>query len=432
MYFFLKKDKPSIDERLMYLIDDNDDFELCDNIYSFIVEKYNNNFDIKSCEPHEQVVVLVWHASGIIGNGGFEYLFEGEFQGDPYFELTIDAFQKISVNKAVTAFNKAFQYFPNNKPPKSISKRMDLYQNVPESERDKINSEFWSVCNPRSDELESKLAAFIRQNRYKFGYQDSSERVLEIKKKHEASKPLENKIIKAIETKDYLNLKSLLDVKKDLVNAPGNAKVKNLWGKDEFEVMLPIQYAVYQNDIKAVEILISYDVNMEVNDQYKNTVLHDATMNGFTDIVLILINHDVGINLKNSNGITPLMVAARNDRLDCVKVLLESGADPKVLDEDGANCLYNIRRTKIAEILIESGAEVNNVAIDGDTPLHVACINKFVDLSVYFISKGADLKVKNKEGKTPIDIAKENGIYGELKNQSNKANSADAKSRAAD
>lgn len=55
--------------------------------------------------------------------------------------------------------------------------------------------------------------------------------------------------------------------------------------------------------------------------------------------------------------------------------------------------------------LLASGASVNARGLDDDTPLHDASSNGHVRLVKLLVEKGADINVKNKRGKTPLDVA---------------------------
>jgi ankyrin repeat protein len=77
----------------------------------------------------------------------------------------------------------------------------------------------------------------------------------------------------------------------------------------------------------------------------------------------------------DSGGLTPLLYAARENCLACVKVLLDSGADINLPDPDGVSpLLVAIMNANwdVAQHLITAGADVNQWDIFGETPLFIA------------------------------------------------------------
>jgi hypothetical protein len=141
-----------------------DDFELCNELFKLMINHYGEDFDVSKCKEKDKPVILVWHASGIIGNGGFQYLFEGNFEGDPYFAMTSAAFKTIKASKCAESVEEALKLFPDCKPPQDINKRLKIYQAVPETKREGIDKKFFS----ESSEVKALLANYIRENRAEF------------------------------------------------------------------------------------------------------------------------------------------------------------------------------------------------------------------------------------------------------------------------
>jgi Domain of unknown function (DUF4375) len=138
------------------------DSALCSKLYTRLVEHYGgDDLDVSSCADAHQLVILTWQATGIIDNGGFRYLFEGYFKGDPYFERTAAAFKSINASRCAEAFQEALGLFRNSMPPKDLDVREKIYLSKSESQRDAIDSKFWSA----SKNIRKFLASFIRENR---------------------------------------------------------------------------------------------------------------------------------------------------------------------------------------------------------------------------------------------------------------------------
>ena len=99
---------------LKLLLAEPDNFELCNGLFTRIVEYHGDDIDASAVSEDERVVLLVWHVSGIIGNGGFRYLFEGNLKGDPHFALTAEAFRVTGCKKASTTVVTIRSYSRNS------------------------------------------------------------------------------------------------------------------------------------------------------------------------------------------------------------------------------------------------------------------------------------------------------------------------------
>lgn len=113
-------------EKVMNIVVDDD---LCSKLFDFMLKHYGERLRVSECKEKDQVVILVCHASGIIENGGFQYLFEGNFKGDPDFARTAAAYRTIKATKCADAFMQALALFPGSRPPIDVEKRLNLYQN---------------------------------------------------------------------------------------------------------------------------------------------------------------------------------------------------------------------------------------------------------------------------------------------------------------
>lgn len=65
--------------------------------------------------------------------------------------------------------------------------------------------------------------------------------------------------------------------------------------------------------------------------------------------------------------------------------------------------------SNIVEYLLECGANVDAIDVEGDTPLHDACKLDHVECVKLLVEAGASTSIKNKMGQTPYDLAKSVG-----------------------
>lgn len=144
------------------------DFELCDSAYLAVVDHYRGAPVANKLSTAHRAVLLTWHAMGIIDNGGFQYLFEGDFEGDPGFTLTAQAFEEIGCSSAAEAVRNAIALFPNGKVIPNIDKRLKHFQSTSQEERDQINRKFWKASDVGKGEICVRLAEYIRNHPSKF------------------------------------------------------------------------------------------------------------------------------------------------------------------------------------------------------------------------------------------------------------------------
>ena len=112
---------------------------------------------------------------------------------------------------------------------------------------------------------------------------------------------------------------------------------------------------------------------------------------------------------------SPFWEAVRDNDIEKARALIEEGAD---LNERGGyylatpliNAIWN-NSFEMAKLLIESGANLNLIDFDGLTPLMHAVLDKEkAPIAKLLIQSGCDTSVMGENGKTALDVARENGV----------------------
>ncbi len=103
------------------------DFDLCNEVFKRIDSHHPRDTRLKEFSRPERVVLCVWNCHGIIGNGGFRYLLEATYVGDPRLKYAYQAFDILGCKPAFDAFRRTFSVFPDGFPPADIDKRMKIY-----------------------------------------------------------------------------------------------------------------------------------------------------------------------------------------------------------------------------------------------------------------------------------------------------------------
>ena len=132
----------------------------------------------------------------------------------------------------------------------------------------------------------------------------------------------------------------------------------------------------------------------------------------------------VGKGRLNSQGMTPFIYASRTADIALMELFLELGADPMLVNADGATALMAAAGVGVIavgeeagtveevnraiELLVELGIDVNVVDKNKETAMHGAAYRSFPETATLLAKLGADPEIwnaKNKLGWTPHMIA---------------------------
>jgi len=232
---------------------------------------------------------------------------------------------------------------------------------------------------------------------------------------------------------------------------------------------LILEAVKYGNDdsIDIVKLLIEYGADVNTDDSYGNYLLMfahhninifklllengaDINQNGrhgsvLTDYIYengdslsfehikFLIDSGADVNFQEEANVTdetPLIQAISSGgskRLELIKFLLDNGANNFEASREGdgykaIHVAFYIHREnevyQIVKLLVDAGANVNaptseyDYEIDDlhrDTPLTLAIKNEYISVVNFLLENGADIYIKNYQGKDSLTLAIENG-----------------------
>ncbi|MCA7010493.1 ankyrin repeat domain-containing protein [Wolbachia endosymbiont of Tribolium confusum] len=192
-----------------------------------------------------------------------------------------------------------------------------------------------------------------------------------------------------------------LDVVKYLVERGANVNALTADGRT------PLDLAAQKNRVNVIEFLKKAQLDL---DKELLTAVQDGDLNKVEG----LANQGAGLNTKGSNDWTLLHFAASSNKFDIVKFLLDKNANIKAKDVYGNTPLHVAAqydsKLEIVEFLLDKNASgINDVNNNGSTPLHVAIQGNKSSTVKFLLNKGASIQVKDKDGKTPLDLAKQEG-----------------------
>ena len=138
------------------------------------------------------------------------------------------------------------------------------------------------------------------------------------------------------------------------------------------------------------------------------TALHYLAVENQIDAVRTLVTRGANVNTLSDVGGTPLSEAASLGYVDLVKYLLSVGARLKVDGQHEPTIHEAVRSGKpeLVKLILEAGAEVNEIASPDETPLHVAAEeDENTEIVRILVTAGADLQARHIFDETPLAVA---------------------------
>lgn len=139
--------------------------------------------------------------------------------------------------------------------------------------------------------------------------------------------------------------------------------------------------------------------------------IRSEIQDGNFEIVKAILS-EFGIDATDGDGRTTLINAVIENRLDFVVWLVENGANVNVQDRNGFSALHFTGQNRLVEIskfLLESGADPDLVDAHGNPPLWTAVFNsKMPDddqgVVVNLMKFGANPNLKNRHGRSVAEL----------------------------
>ena len=128
--------------------------------------------------------------------------------------------------------------------------------------------------------------------------------------------------------------------------------------------------------------------------------LINASQHGHSEVVRVLLEYGADPNIVDRHGYTPLKWASQGGYVDVVLLLLEHGAGIKVYGPLSALHSASMGgNVAVIRVLLENGADVNAGGDNGETPLHVADNG---EVTRVLLECGAHLDARDDTDGTPL------------------------------
>ena len=150
---------------------------------------------------------------------------------------------------------------------------------------------------------------------------------------------------------------------------------------------------------------------VHATDTQGRTALDWATARAQLSDMRLLIKHNSNVNTMDVRGRTTILHAVDSHNNEAVRILLEAGADPNPKVPEG---LFRSSPLKAAsfgglaemvKLLLEFDADIDAYSPEGQTALHAAVISQNVECADILLEAGASLEDVARNGGTPLTLA---------------------------
>lgn len=183
----------------------------------------------------------------------------------------------------------------------------------------------------------------------------------------------------------------------------------------------PLLVAADGGHLESLRLLLKHGANVRAQNFYGHTALATASCKGYTALVEEILTHKEGrltIEVAGNFARTPLLLAAGELHVEAYLLLRAYGANEGVRDTEGKTPLHracmrifeDIRSIVAAILGSEAGRSMVDVADDSlGTPLMYAARGGNVAAARLLLVNGANVARRNKEGRSALAMACEQG-----------------------
>jgi len=175
-----------------------------------------------------------------------------------------------------------------------------------------------------------------------------------------------------------------------------------------------LDWALSKSDVGAIHLLLEYGANVNHHEsEFGLTPLILAVLNGRVETLRLLLQHNAEVDGKDNKGRTALYRALSNNNVGAIRLLLEYGAIVNQHESEfGSTPLIQAVQTghvDIVRLLLQHNADVEAADLEGDRALHWALYDGNLEMVRVLLERGADVHALAGFNQTPLKIALKDG-----------------------
>ncbi len=174
-------------------------------------------------------------------------------------------------------------------------------------------------------------------------------------------------------------------------------------------------YFIYKNNIKEIEMILSTDVDVNMVDKDGNSLLHYAAKYDRKEILKLLLNQEnINLNIKNNNLQTPLHFAAKYNREYIAKILIFKGANYSLKDKYSRTPIFYSTSIDFTKYLLRFNSDLFIEDINGNNLALYSIETDNYEKALFLIKNGIDGSQTNDYGRNLLHICKKSNYIEEF------------------
>ena len=161
---------------------------------------------------------------------------------------------------------------------------------------------------------------------------------------------------------------------------------------------------VKYSEVDVQQVVKIFDIACQAGISFDSRLLLLSVQRDWPHVILVLCQAKAKLNVDvvGKDGITPLMLAAREGKKACLSALLQSGSPDldKADSADRTPIMHAAYRgeSECVSRLLKAGASIDVETVDGTTLLMAACYGGLDEFLKYLIENNADVDAVNENG----------------------------------
>jgi ankyrin repeat protein len=202
----------------------------------------------------------------------------------------------------------------------------------------------------------------------------------------------------------------------DIDTNPGGSVFYQFTPLAKPDAKTPLYYAARCGFSNLVEqLIVKHPQHVDAIGGYHATPAVAALAGRHFQVAQVLHSNGSSVDSRGYKGVSPLHSAVFYEDLEMVQVLLDYGVDVNAQDDSGDTPLGFASRyaqqgrfndPRVVRLLLDHDADTNGTLEGGElTPLYQASKLGRTEIVRVLVEYGASIEVKDKEGRTPLDVA---------------------------